>query len=121
MGDRVLFFGEFEEKLSAEVLKYVKQGDSIFAMGTTPHLYQLTNTLPPGGIFVFQFPWFMVEAEERILAGIIDDPPKVVVRDKNATTGGKNLISYMQNIDRHVEDNYKTIEMIDGVEIMIQK
>jgi hypothetical protein len=119
--DRVLFFGEFEDRLVNKVQRYVSEGDVIFALGTTPHLYQLTNTLPPGNIFVFQFPWFMVEAEERILSGIMNDPPKVVVRDMGATTGGLNLISYMSNINRYIEGNYEIVDQVDEVEIMIRK
>lgn len=121
VGDRILFFGEFERQVSKKVLQYVDPGKSVFAMGTTPHLYQMTATLPPGRVFVFQFPWFMVKAENRILSGIISDPPVVIVRDKTAATGGKNLVSFMPNINKFVNDNYKVVEMLDNAEIMIRK
>lgn len=120
LGDRVLFFGEFESKLSERVLQNSNLGDTIFALGTTPHIYQLTKTLPPGNVFVFQFPWFMVEAEERILQGIITDPPKVVLRDEHSTVQGMNLVSFMPKINAHIERYYKVIDNVNGTEIMVR-
>ncbi len=121
VGKRVSFFGEFENRLVNKVRQRVGEGDTIFALGTTPHIYQLTNTLPPGNIFVFQFPWFMIEAEERVLTGIINDLPKVVVRDMSATTGGVNLVSYMQNINQYIKENYKVVDRVNNTEIMIKR
>lgn len=118
---KVIFFGDLEKRISKQVLTYVKENDSVFALGTTPHIYYLTNTLPPDRIFVFQFPWFMLEAEDRILSGIINDPPKVVVRDLAATTGGLKLVDYMLNTNRYIDDNYELVGNIDSVEILIPK
>ena len=56
-----------------------------------------------------------------VLSGIISDPPKVVVRDKGATTGGENLISHMQKIQSFIDEKYKVIETIEGTEILISK
>ena len=119
--DRVYFYGEFEQKLAEKVTDYVNGGDTIFAMGTTPHIYQLTKTQPPGDIFVFQFPWFMKVSEDRILSGIKYDMPKVVIRDNNSTVQGINLISNMPKIQAYVNTNYSIIDKIDGVEILIPK
>ena len=116
-----LYFGEHEQLLAAKVTDLTQEGDRIFAMATTPHLYYLTNTLPPGDIFVFHFPWFMIEAEDRILDGIKKDEPKVIARDMNATTSGMNLVSYMPKINKYVEENYQTIDMVGETEIMIRK
>ena len=121
LGNDIHFFGEREEKLILLIEEYVEPGNSVFALGTTPHLYYLTNTMPPGNIFVFQFPWFMVVAEDRIFQGIISDPPKVVVRDLSATTSGMNLVSYMPKISEHIDVNYKVVKTVDSIEIMIPK
>lgn len=121
IGDRVLFFGDIERKISDKVRQLTNPQDSVFALGTTPHLYQMTNTLPSGGVFVFQFPWFMTVAEDRVLAGIINDPPKVVVRDRDATVGGQRFIKFMPKINKHVERYYKVTDRIDGVEIMVRR
>ena len=119
-GDKVLFFGDNEEKISNAVLRYVNSGNSVFAFGTTPHLYYLTKTRPPGNVFVFQFPWFMVEAEEKILQGIITDPPEIIVRDKNAEVENMNLVKYMPKIKAHIDRYYKVVDKIDGTEIMVK-
>lgn len=121
IGDRVLFFGELEREIVRKVENLTTSGDRTFALGTTPHLYQMTNTLPPGDVFVFQFPWFMVEAEERVLSGIIRDPPEVVVRDRDTTVGGQRFIKFMPKINKHVERYYKVTDRIDGVEIMVRR
>jgi len=119
IGNRIMFFGEFEVNLSEKVLSYANKGDSIFIMGTTPHIYQMTETIPSGRVFAFQFPWFMVAAEEKIYEGVISDPPKVVLRDAKAAVQGMNIVSYMPKIDSYVRLNYKTIEKVGDVEIMI--
>jgi hypothetical protein len=119
--DKVFFFGSHERKLADAVLSYTNQNDKVFAFATTPHIYFLTNTLPPGSVFVFQFPWFMVEAEDEILAGIISDPPKVVVKDPGATVQGMNLVEYMPRINGYFEKNYDIVDKIDKVEILIPK
>ncbi len=119
-GKRILFFGEFEKNISEKVLNYTDSGETIFALGTTPHIYYLTKTRPPGDVFVFQFPWFMQVAEQNILQGIITAPPKVVIRDKNAKVGGLSLIEFMPNIDKFVESYYKVIDTVGDTEIMIR-
>lgn len=119
-GKRVLFYGDTEMQISDEVGKYADIGESVFAFGTFPHLYQMTNTLPPLKVFVFQFPWFMVQAEDIIYRGIIIDPPKVVVRDKEAEVAGVNLVSFMPKINNYIERYYRVVGVINGSEIMIK-
>src|SRR3989344_314262 len=120
-GKKILFFTDFEKQTVVEVKKYAKPGDSIFAMGTFHHVYQMTDPLPPGRVFVFQFPWFMVEAQDIIYKGIISDPPKVVIRDKNASVDNMNLVSYMPNINNYVDKYYRIVNTIEGAEILIRK
>jgi len=119
-GKEVMFFGELERNIAQKVSNYAGKGDTTFSLGTTPHIYYLTETLPPGRIFVFQFPWFMQVAEERILSGIINDPPKVIVRDVSAIVGGMRLIDYMSSINRYVISNYQVVDSVNGIEIMIK-
>jgi len=119
ISNRVLFFGNFEDILSSEVLRYAKSGDSVFIMGTTPHIYQITGTIPSGRVFSFQFPWFMIVGEKAIYNGIISDPPKVVIRDKNASVQGMVLVDFMPDINRYVERYYKVVDEVEGTEIMI--
>lgn len=117
----VAFFGRFEDKLKDKVQKYTIKGDKIFAMATTPHLYYLSDRMPPGGIFVFQFPWFMKEAEDDILNGILAEPPKLVVRDPKATVQGFNLISFMPNINTYINEHYTQVDNIQGTQILLRE
>ena len=117
--DKIIFYGDFEKRVSVKVLNYADSGDSIFAFGTTFHLYQLTNTLPPGKVFVFQFPWFMKVTEERIFKGIISDPPKVIIRDNKAEVQDMKLVDYMPRINDYISRYYGVVEEVDGVEIMV--
>jgi len=118
-GNTVRFFGEFESDLVKAVRVYASEGDSIFTMGTTPHIYYLTRTYPAGHVFVFQFPWFMRIAEERILQGIKNDTPVVVVRDNHSTTGGVNLMEYMPDIDEYISENYFVVDTVGETDILI--
>jgi hypothetical protein len=115
------FFTSFEQRLTEEIDKQVPDGETIFAMATTPHIYYLTDTLPPGKQFVFQFHWFMVEAEDEILAGIVQDPPKIVIRDPHAKVAGENLVEYMPNINAYVNEHYAVYTVIDGTELLRPK
>ncbi len=120
-GSKVFFFGNTEKKVVAEIQKLSSADEKIFALGTLPHIYQMANRLPPGNVFVFQFPWFMIEAENKILTGIINDSPKVVIRELEAQVEGKNLVSFMPQINDYVNKNYKVISIVDGIEIMVKK
>lgn len=120
-GQEVKFFGKIENELTAKIRTYVKQGEPILALGTTPHIYYLTKTRPAGDIFVFNFPWFLVESENRISKEILSDPPKLVVRDSSATTGGLNLLQYMPEINQFVEQNYSIQDKIGDIEILLPK
>lgn len=117
IGNEVLFFGESESKFTEQV-NNIRRGGKVFAFGTTPHIYYLTKTLPPGNVFVFQFPWFMKNAESTILTGLINDPPNIVLRDKEAQVAGLNLIKYMPAISEYVDKYYTSVKLIDGVEFM---
>ncbi|KKQ46320.1 MAG: hypothetical protein US62_C0002G0003 [Candidatus Woesebacteria bacterium GW2011_GWA1_37_8] len=119
IGSNTYFFGRFESQLTSEVNKYRSSG-KVFAFGTTPHIYYLTKTLPPGNIFAFQFPWFMKIAEEKVYYGLVNDPPAVVIRDKNAQVSGMNLVKNMPKISDYVNKYYKTVEVVGDTELMVR-
>ncbi|KKR38360.1 MAG: hypothetical protein UT72_C0020G0007 [Candidatus Woesebacteria bacterium GW2011_GWB1_40_101] len=121
IGNRIFFFGEEEKAIVNKVVSLSRPTDKVFAFGTPQHLYQTARRLPPGNIFVFQFPWFMMEAEGRVFSGILNDPPKVVVRDKLAEVDGKNLMEYMPNIVKYIDQNYKVIDKVGNSEILVPK
>jgi hypothetical protein len=121
IGSEVKFFGGTEYKIASKIEELTDPGDTIYMFGTLPHMYQITKTRPPGDIFVFQFPWFMKVAEERVLGGIVNDPPKVVVTQKSATIDGASLFDYMQSIDGYIFENYEKIDEVGDIEILVLK
>ena len=101
------------------VEKYRNNG-KVFTVGTTPHIYYLTNTLPPGNVFSFQFPWFMKKVDSIIYTELVKDPPNVVIIDRSSMVSGIKLIEYMPNILDYLENNFKTLEFIDKTEVMVK-
>ena len=100
--------------------RYRKNGEKIFAFGTYLHIYYLTDTLPPGNIFSFQFPWFMKIAQLKVLQGIIEDPPAIIIRDRKSYVDGYALIDYMPDIENYVEYHYRTIDSVNNTEILVK-
>ena len=121
LGDNVYFFGDKEVKVVAEIQKLSRPDEKIFTLGTLPHIYYMADRLPSGEIFVFQFPWFMTHAENRILDGIVNDPPAVIIRDLTAEVEGLMLVSYMPKISEHIDRNYKVVNKVEEIEIMVAK
>jgi hypothetical protein len=115
----VSFYGAQEMNVARLVNAFADSGQSVFAFGSTPHIYQMTHTRPAGNLFVFQFPWFMKVAETRILEGLISDPPKVIIRDRFAEVAGINLTKYSSEIDKYVDRYYHVVENVNNVEILI--
>lgn len=119
IGTKTHFFTDFEKALVSEISKYASQNDSVFAMATTPHIYYMSNTHPPGNVFVFHFDWFMRIAEPKILNGIRIDPPKVILRDKEASVSDRNLVEYMPRIEEYINSRYTIVNKIGSVEVLI--
>lgn len=114
-------FNDRETILLVNTVKnYVEEGDRMFSVGTYPHIYYLTKTIPSGKLFTFQFPWFMKINENKILQGIIDDPPKLIIRDNTLEVGGYLLSEYMKDINRYVDNNYKIVNMLNNIEFLVK-
>lgn len=118
---QTLFFGDKEREIISEVKKYAGKDDSVFSFATVSHLNYLTDTLPPGRVFVFPFPWFMLKAQNIILEGIVKDPPKVIIMDKYAEVEGMNLIAYMPDIKKYIDSKYKVVNIMYQTEVLIPK
>jgi hypothetical protein len=117
--DKVMFYSDEEEKVAHRVIDLTNPGNKIFAFGTLPNIYQMTFTMPSGNLFVFQFPWFMRQSEDRILKAVEADPPKLIIRDSTAIVSGINLTGYMSRIGNFVNKYYHVSERIGAVEIML--
>lgn len=121
IGNKVYFFDNQTKEIAQEVINQTEPRDKIFVFGVVPHLYQMTQTSVAGEIFVFQFPWFLMVAEERVLNGLKRDRPKIIVADRNAEIEGIDITNFMPRIDRYIRENYETVKKIGSVEIMQRK
>jgi len=78
----------------------------------------MSQTLPAGDIFVFQFPWFLKIAEDRILEGVKKDKPNIIVSDRTVEIEGQNITDFAKNIDQYIQKNYQIIDRVDKTEIL---
>lgn len=116
--DKVLFFDESTYSLAGKIMQYTKPNDKIFVYGVAPHLYQMSQTLPAGDILVFQFPWFLKVAEDRILAGIKRDQPQIIVADRTVKIEGKSIIDFAKKLDDYIQKNYEQIDRVGSAQIL---
>lgn len=119
--DSFIFYSKEEREVARVVKEYASPGEAVLAFATLPHINQMTETLPPGKVFVFPFPWFSLIAQEKIVEGLVSDPPKVVVQDRTSTTQGENLASFMPAVAAFVDENYIIVESIGNNEILVKK
>ena len=121
LGQKVFFFDEQTKITASKIKQYTKPMDKIFVFGAPPHLYQMADRLPAGNIFVFQFPWFLMKAEGRILEGIKRDQPEVIVSDRMVEIEGESIKDYAGKIDRYIQENYEKIDSVGSTEILRKK
>ena len=115
---KIIFFDDNVNRVASEVRSLVNPGSKIFVYGAPAHLYQMTQTLPAGNVFIFQFPWFMRVSQERILGGIIVDKPKIIIADRTVSVGGQKLLDYTRGINSYISKYYQTTEVIGNYEIL---
>lgn len=121
ISDKVFFFDEQTKKVAGRIKEYTKPNEKIFIFGAVPHLYQMTNTIPAGDIFVFQFPWFLKVAEGRVLEGIIKDQPKIVISDRSVKVEGQPITKFAKDIDQYIQKNYEVIDIVGTTNILSRK
>ncbi len=118
ISNKVLFFDQQTYALANKIKKYTKPGEKIFVFGAAPHLYQMSQTLPAGNVFVFQFPWFLKVAQERILEGIKLDQPEIIVADRTAETENIKITDFAKDLDQYIQKNYQVIDSVGTAEIL---
>jgi len=118
---RVRYFGHVESQVVRRIKDYTSENDSIYVISGIPHLYFLTNTLPPGRYHVAHLPWYMIHVEDRVLASVIEDKPALVVRSREAYLDGRSVYDYLQNISEYIDNNYKLVERYNNIEILMRK
>lgn len=121
IGERIFFFDKETQAVAQRIRKLSSPGEHIFVYGAAPNLYQMSKTLPAGNVFVFQFPWFMMVREDKILAGIQKDKPNLVVADRSVVIQEQNLIDFSAKINSYLLQNYETFDKIGSVEFLKRK
>ena len=121
IGGKVFFFDENTKLIASKIKHYVNPKEEIFLFGPVLHLYQMSNTLPAGKIFVFQFPWFIMETEDRLIEALRISSPKLIVRDRSVIIENQPIIEYAKKLDDHIEKNYYVNEKIGVTEFMLRK
>ncbi|MEK7616853.1 MAG: hypothetical protein AAB414_02275 [Patescibacteria group bacterium] len=121
IGDKVFFFDEQTKMVASKIQLYTKPTEKIFVFGAAPHLYQMSKTLPAGDVFVFQFPWFLKEAEDRVLEGIKRDKPDIIVSDRSVKIEGLPITEFAKEIDSYIQQNYEVIDPVGTTSIMRRK
>lgn len=122
LGSKVFFFDDQTSRISGKIKQYTSPKEEIFLFGPVPHLYQMSNTLPAGNIFVFQFPWFMMETEGEFLAVLQNNPPNLVVRDRTVVIEERYYIGkFALKLDEYIEKTYETFDKVDRTEFMRRK
>jgi len=121
IGSKVLFFDQDTKTLALRIKSYTKPKEKIFIFGSVPHLYQMTDTIPAGDVFVFQFPWFLKVAEGRILQGIKKDKPNIIVSDRSVKIENQPIIKFAEEIDQYINNNYEFMEQVGTATILRRK
>ncbi len=121
LSNMVFFFDKSTYGIAEKVKQYTNKGDKIFVFGAAPHLYQMSQTLPAGEVFVFQFPWFLKVAEDKILAGIKKDQPEIIVADRTVEIEGMKITDFAKDIDQYILENYYMIDNVGAAEILRKK
>lgn len=118
ISEKILLFDDSVMQTASKIKEYTHPGERIFVFGGAPHLYSLSQTLPAGNIFVYQFPWFLKVAQGRILEGIIKDKPKIIVYDETFTVNDQSIREFSKSIDQYITANYESIDQVGTTQIL---
>lgn len=118
LSNNVLFFDPATKEIASKIRHLTYPGEKIFVFGAAPHLYQMSDTLPAGDIFVYQLPWFLKVSEQRILAGLIKDKPNIIVSDRTITIEGAKITDFAKALDQYIMENYIKIDSVGTADIL---
>jgi len=118
LSDKVFFFDKGTYAIADKIKEYSDPKEEIYLFGLVPHLYQMTETIPVGKIFVFQFPWFLMETEELFLEVLQEDKPKLIVADRTVVIEGWDIKDFAIKLDSYITQNYEVVDSIGTTEFM---
>jgi hypothetical protein len=92
-------------------------GDHIFLLGAQPHIYALTQTLPPGDYFSYQLPWYLPLTQSKILATLRVLSPHYIVFDPTAQIDDQTILSYAPALINFLFTNYSEVQTFGNLKI----
>lgn len=108
------YFDHTTMKVSNWIKSHTSPKEEIFLLGAQPHIYKLSDTLPPGKYFTYHLPWYMKFLEDKQLSILEANSPKFIVIDSTAEVDGININKYAEKLVTHVLKNYVAVEYIDN-------
>lgn len=121
ISSKVFFFDPQTKLISQKIRQYTNISEKIFIFGAPPNLYQMADRLPAGNIFVFQFPWFLKVAQGRVLQGLVEDKPNIIVADREAKVQGVKITDFASDIDKYIQQNYEVFDHVGTINILRRK
>lgn len=108
------FSTEETKNLVSKIEEKSDEDDHIFIFGGNPVLYALTQTVPAGHIFTVLVPWNYSVAQDRIVEGLKEDPPKLIVVEDGAEIDGIKGEDFGKEVLEYIKDNYQKEDAIAG-------
>ena len=121
LGNKVFFFDQETKKIAEEIRQMALPKERIFIYGSIPHLYQMSDTLPVGDVYVQQFSWFFIVSEDQILRSLETGRPRLVVADRTVQVDNQFLVEYSKKINNFLWDNYVQVNKIGETEFLLRK
>lgn len=118
---KIFFFDDQTYLLSNKIRQYTHPREKIFIFGASQHLYQMSQTLPAGDVFVFQFPWFLKVVENRVLKGLMQEKPQTIVVDTTVKIEDQSISNFASKIYKYIKENYTKIDNVNTTEILRRK
>jgi organic radical activating enzyme len=100
--------------LTNKIKEKTDANDHIFILGGNPILYPLTETVPSGHVFTVAVPWNYSVTQDRIVKGLEEDPPKLIVVEENAEIDGQKVGDFGKEVLEYIKSNYEKEEEIEG-------
>lgn len=121
IGEGVIFFDAETQMVAEKIKQETYPGEHIFIYGPPAHLYQMTETLPSGYIYIQQFSWFLIVSEDLILNSLKRDSPHLVVADRTMSVDEQYLVDFSPKINSYLLENYATWDKIGETEFLKRK
>jgi hypothetical protein len=121
LGAKVFFFDEQNMQIARDINQIVRPNEEVFIFGPSPHLYYLSQTIPPGHYFVYLLPWYMLVSEDKQLEVLKSANPRIIIRDQSSEVEGFKLIEYAAKINRWIDEYYMVVDKKGTIEYLKRK